>query len=196
MATKIFILSGPSGSGKTTILNTLFRRKSIRDNFTRGISFTTRTKRPKEKEGKDYFFVTKKKFLRLKKENFFLEWQKVLEHYYGTPKFFYAKAKKEKKDLILCIDVKGGMFLKRKNKGTRIITVFVRAPNHTELRRRLEKRVEKQDFIIQRVKLAKKELQFSKYYDYVIVNQDIQTSVKILQDIFSANSHKKGGIHE
>ncbi|MDP2923261.1 MAG: guanylate kinase [Candidatus Omnitrophota bacterium] len=186
---KIFILSGPSGAGKTTLLDKLFHNKSTKNSFLRGISFTTRAKRPQEANGKDYFFVNKEELLKLKKRNFFLEHQKVLENYYGTPKYFYVNAKKEKKDLILCIDVKGGMYLKKKHRAGRIITIFVRAPNKKELKRRLKQRVEQKDSIVKRVSLAKKELQFSKYYDYVMVNQDLQTSVKILEDIFLANEN-------
>jgi guanylate kinase len=83
----------------------------------------------------------------------------------------------------LCIDVKGGMYLKRKQKNIRIVMIFISAPNAGELNRRLKKRVEKIESITERLKLAKKELQFSKYYDYVIVNQSIPLSVNILKNI-------------
>jgi guanylate kinase len=112
-----------------------------------------------------------------------LESQKVLENYYGTPRYFYSQAKNKNKDLILCIDVKGGMYLKRKQKNIRIVMIFISAPNAGELNRRLKKRVEKIESITERLKLAKKELQFSKYYDYVIVNQSIPLSVNILKNI-------------
>lgn len=187
MAAKIFILSGPSGAGKTTLLNKIFRNKIIKNKFLRAISFTTRSKRPQETEGKDYFFGSKQEFLILKKKGFFLEYQKVLDNYYGTPKYFYNNAQEQKKDLILCIDVKGGMYLKKKHRAGKIITIFVRAPNRQELKKRLQHRVEHKESIAKRVNLAKKELQFSKYYDYIIVNQDLKNSVKSLQDIFLKN---------
>lgn len=183
-APTIFILSGPSGAGKTTLLTRLFREKNIREKFIKGISFTTRKIRPQEKDGKDYFFVSQKKFLKLKKEEFFLEEQKVLENYYGTPKYFYGRAVKENKDLILCIDVKGGMYLKKKHKVGTIVTIFVSAPTKKELFKRLKKRVEKKEFITRRLQLARKELEFRQHYDYVITNHDIKDSVRKLRGIF------------
>jgi guanylate kinase len=188
---RIFILSGPSGAGKTTLLNELFRKRFIKNNFVRGISFTTRKIRPKEKKGKDYFFVTKKKFLKLKKENFFLETQRVLDNHYGTPRYFYARALEEKKDLILCIDVKGGMYLKKNFKLGKIFTIFISAPTERDLHQRLHKRADEKEMIKKRTELAKKELQFSKYYDYLIINQDIKTSLKTLESILLAKGHHR-----
>jgi guanylate kinase len=183
---RVFILSGPSGAGKTTLLNKLFRKKFIQKYFVRGVSVTTRKKRPQEKDGKDYFFVTKKEFLQLKNKGFFLESQKVLDNYYGTPKYFYTKSLRGKKDLILCIDVKGGMYLKKHLKPAKIITLFISAPTEKDLYHRLGKRVERQETIDKRIKLAKKELRFSKYYDRLIINKDLKTSLKTLEEILLA----------
>ena len=182
-APTIFIISGPSGAGKTTLINRLLCQKEIRRKFIRAISFTTREQRPQEKNKKDYIFVSKNEFLRLKKNNFFLEWQKVLDNYYGTPKYFYAQATEEKKDLILCIDVNGGMYLKKKHKIGKIVAIFVSAPNKKELFKRLQKRVEKKESIFKRLSLAKRELKFAKHYDYAITNTNIRDSVKKLQHV-------------
>ncbi len=183
MGFKIFILSGPSGAGKTTLLYRLFRKKNIRQKFIRAISCTTRKKRQKERDGKDYYFLDKKTFLSLKKKGFFLETQRVLEDYYGTPRRYYLEAKKKKKDLILCIDVKGGMYLKDKLKDDKIITIFISTPKEKDLLERLKKRIEDEDFIHKRIKLAEKELHFSKHYDYVIINKDLKESLKKLEEI-------------
>jgi len=182
----IFILSGPSGAGKTTLVNELFSKTSIQNYFVRGISVTTRPKRPQERQGKDYFFVSKPVFLKLKSKNFFLEYQKVLDNYYGTPKYFYTDAVRDKKDLILCIDVKGGMYLKKQKNLGKILTLFISAPTQGDLYTRLEKRVEKKETIIERIALAKKELRFAKYYDALIVNKDIRASLKKLENILLA----------
>ncbi|UCG34598.1 MAG: guanylate kinase [Candidatus Omnitrophota bacterium] len=187
----IFIFSGPGGAGKTTLVDKLFRKKPIRRAFVKGISFTTRRIRPGERGGRDYFFVSKEEFLKLKKKNFFLENEKVLSDYYGTPKYFFAVAKREKKDLILCIDVKGGMYLKKNFKQARTITIFISAPTEKELQARLKKRIEAAEMIKKRIKLSKKELQSSRYYDYVIINQDLSTSLNVLEAILLAEKFRR-----
>lgn len=186
-ATKIFVISGPGGAGKTTLINKLFCEKDICDTCLKGITATTRPQRPDEREGKDYFFISEEEFGRLKKKKFFLESQQVLNYHYGTPKLFYALAKCKGKGLAIVIDVKGGMYLKRNFKSAKIITVFVAAPNEKELYARMKKRAESKGTIEERVKLAKKELQFSRYYDYVIINKNIRGTVKKLKEIILAS---------
>ncbi|MFH1768441.1 MAG: guanylate kinase [Candidatus Omnitrophota bacterium] len=183
---KIFVISGPSGAGKTTLLNTLFLKRKIKKNFILAVSYTTRKKRPREKEAVDYYFITKEEFLRLKRDNFFLESQKVLSDYYGTPKFFIDKAARQGKDPILCIDVAGGMYLKKKAGRGRIVTIFIEAPDSKEMMRRLQEREEAKESIEKRVRLAKKEMRFSQKYDYVIMNRDIEQAVKLLGAVLLA----------
>ena len=186
--TRIFIISGPGGAGKTTIVNKLLENEKMKAFFIKGITVTTRGQRPKEIEGKDYFFVEKEEFLRLKRKKFFLESQKILDNYYGTPKLFYSIAKAKKKGLVLVIDVKGGMYLKRSAKAGKIITIFLAAPNEKELYKRMEKRAESKKIMKQRIELAKKELQSSKCYDYVVINKTIDKTLKELRNILSNNN--------
>lgn len=181
--TKIFVFSGPGGGGKTTLVKRLFRKKWTKDNFIKGISATTRQKRPGEKDKRDYIFLSKSEFLKLKKQGFFLENEKVVDNYYGTPKQFYLKAKKQKKHLALCIDVKGGMHLKKTMKQCKIVTIFITAPSQKELQKRMKKREESKKVIKDRIKLAKKELQFSKYYDYLVINQKLDTALEEISSI-------------
>ena len=181
--TTIFVISGPGGAGKTTLLEELFKKKNIKNILLRGITVTTRKIRPREKDGRDYFFVSKKDFSQLKKEKFFLESQKILDNYYGTPKIFYALAKSLSKDLILCIDVKGGLYLKKNYKAGRIITIFIAAPTQKELYLRMKKRDESKKVMRQRVKLAKKELRYAKQYDYLVTNENIASALKQLEEI-------------
>lgn len=187
----IFVFSGPGGAGKTTLVNRLFRKKFVRDNFIRGISYTTRRRRPQEKGGHDYFFVSKSEFLRLKSKNFFLENEKVLENYYGTPKFFFTRAQKAKKDLILCIDVKGGMYLKKTLKQGKIVTIFISAPTRRDLLCRLGVRAEQKDIIQRRIRLAKEELCFAPRYDYLVINQDIKNTLTVLAAVLLAEKFRR-----
>ncbi len=180
---KIFILSGPGGAGKTTLISRLFRKKSVRDNFLRLISFTTRGMRAGEQEARDYFFVEEDEFLRLKEKGFFLETQKVLDDFYGTPRLFLKEAQRVGKDLILCIDVKGGEYLKKKCKKDKVVTVFITAQGEKELFLRLKKRKENKEHVMKRINLEKKELQYSKYYDYLVVNKKIEESLGRLEEI-------------
>lgn len=184
---KIFVISGPGGVGKTTLVKHLFKDKVVRNAFIRGISVTTRKKRLYEKEGVDYFFVTSEEFSRLKKQDFFLESQKVLSQEYGTPNLFYLLARKKNKGLILCIDVKGGMYLKKKVKAGRIVTVFVDAPTKEELYRRMKEREETKRTMKEKVKLAKEELKVSSSYDFLIINEDLKKTVKELRKIVLVN---------
>lgn len=181
--TKIFVISGPGGVGKTTLINKLFCDKDIKELCIRGITTTTRPRRPRERDAKDYFFVTKEEFMRLGTNNFFLEKQQIIDNFYGTPKLFYTLAQLKKKHLIVCIDVKGGMYLKRNLKSVKIITIFIAAPTEKELYQRMQMRAESKGLMQKRVELAKKELQFSKYYDYVITNKSIGATLKQLRDI-------------
>lgn len=188
---RLFIISGPSGAGKTTLISRLFKKPLIRKNFLCAVSFTTRRKRRGEKENEDYFFVNKREFQQLRRQGFFLETQRVLNDFYGTPKFYVDRAAKEGKDLILCIDVKGGKYLKNKFRQSKIIGIFVMTEDEEELYRRLKKRQELTRSIAQRVSLAKKELKYLKYYDYVITNQDLEESVKNLEAVLRAEQLKK-----
>ena len=185
---KVFVISGPGGAGKTTIVEQLFLREKIKKDFIKGVTITTRKRRPQEKDGKDYFFIEEEEFLRLKENKFFLETQKVLENYYGTPKILYALAKSGGKNLVLCIDVKGGMHLKENAKVKKVTTIFFVAPSEKELYRRMEKRSEEKGIIKKRVELAKKELQFSKYYDYLVTNRNIKDTLKELEEIVLSSS--------
>jgi guanylate kinase len=192
MTAKLFVISGPSGAGKTSILQKLFQRRFVRANFLRGISYTTRQKRTGEKGGRDYYFVSKPGFLKLKKEKFFLETQKVLENFYGTAYHTYQKALRQKKGLIICIDVKGGKYLKKSFKKDRMVSVFIGPPRAKELYRRLTKRGETKETIGKRVRLAEKEMKYIQFYDYVVINDKIKESVDNLEAILRAEQLRRG----
>ncbi|MFH1504596.1 MAG: guanylate kinase [Candidatus Omnitrophota bacterium] len=185
--TKIFIISGPGGVGKTTLVQQLFQIKGVQDSAIKAVTITTRQKRSEEEEGKDYFFVDKEEFLRLENNSFFLESQKFLNDYYGTPKILRGLAKKKEKNLVLCIDVQGGMCLKKKYKDDTIVTIFITASSEKELTRRMKKRDESGEMIEKRIELAKKELQLSKKYDFLVVNKNIKNTLEELKAILLEN---------
>jgi guanylate kinase len=187
----LIVISGPSGAGKTTLLKKLFKKQFVRNNFLRAISVTTRDKRPKEMSNRDYFYLTNERFESLRRKGYFLETQEVLDHYYGTPRFFYDKASRAKKNLILCIDVKGGMYLKRHFKLGKIVSIFIKAPTEADLLRRLKGRADHSASIEKKITLAKKELPYARFYDYVVVNKDVNVSTKILESILLAEKYRR-----
>ena len=189
--TTVFVFSGPGGVGKTTLVERLFKRKWAKEKLVRAISATTRNRRPGEKDGKDYLFISREEFLRRKKEGYFLESEQVLENFYGTPRFFYDEAEKTKKSLVLCIDVKGGMYLKKHLEGSKIITIFISAPGKEELLARLKNRKEEKTVIKKRIALAEQELEFAKAYDYLVINHKLDTALEEIDTIIRKETIKK-----
>jgi guanylate kinase len=127
--------------------------------------------------------------LELKRKGFFLESQRVLDNYYGTAKYFHDMAARENKNLILCIDVKGGLYLKKKIKQGKIVTLFIAAPSELDLFKRLKKRTEAAQTIQKRITLAKKEMKVSRLYDSIIINKDLSKSLKELKKTLLENKN-------
>ncbi len=182
---KIFIICGPSGSGKTTLLTSLIKDKKIAKLLAKSCSITTRPKRSKEEEGKDYFFVTGAQFQRLLKAKKILEWTRYLGYYYGTPKGSLESRLKTGGHLGLCLDLKGARILKKlypKN----TVTVFVLPPSLDVLKARIQNRCSKTNKkeIAQRIRLARRELLAASRFDYCILNQNLQIALGELKDIF------------
>lgn len=176
---KIIVISAPSGTGKTTIVKMILKKFK---NLKYSVSTTTRPKRENEIEGKDYFFVTEDEFKKLIKENYFIEWQKVHNYYYGTSREFVEKILNSGYNCILDIDVKGGVSLKKIYPDG--IYIFLLPPSMEELKKRLITRgTESPEELKLRLKNAKKEIKFKKYYDYVIVNDDLKETVKKIVEI-------------
>jgi len=189
----IFILSGPSGSGKTTLRDLLFKDKTLKKKgFVKAVSLTTRPKRDNEKEGRDYFFVSKKKFFSLRKEGKILEWTRYLGYYYATKKEVVEEAIRKKKNVLLCLDFKGAMYLKKRYP-KEVVTIFVGAPSLEELKRRISGRCKytTHQEIGARIKLAQEELKNKSYYDYCLDNRDLTEAVKRLKRIMLKQLIKK-----
>ena len=171
----MYILSSPSGAGKTTLVKKISKNK----NFSISISHTTRLPRPNEKDGKDYYFVSKNHFKKLIKKGEFLEHAKVFDNYYGSSKKLVIQKLKRGKNIIFDIDWQGTRQIRNKKLKYKLLTIFVLPPSKKELLKRLLKR-EKKNFktVKKRMKGFKKDLSKWKEYDYVVVNDNLNDCYK------------------
>src|SRR5258708_3761813 len=128
----LIVLSSPSGGGKTTVAQKLLR---LDKNLVRSVSCTTRKRRLGEKDGRDYFFVTPAQFKRMVSQRAFLEWAKVHDQYYGTPRFWVERQLKKGKDVLFVIDVQGGNAIRRRFENA--VLIFLKTPNFSVLKQRL-----------------------------------------------------------
>lgn len=180
----IFVISGPSGSGKTTLLENLLKIPALKDRLVKSISFTTRPKRSGEKKRKDYSFINEEEFQQKLKAKKILEWTKYLGYYYGTPRDFIERQLAKNKHVVLCLDLKGALKIKRLYPENTVM-VFVMPPSLGAIRDRIKKRCHKTktEEIQQRIKLAREELLASRLYDYCLVNEDLSQATRALKDI-------------
>ncbi|NQU18804.1 guanylate kinase [bacterium] len=177
----IWVVSGPSGSGKTTLCRKLLSKKRL--NIGRSISFTTRPIKKGERNHRDYIFISKEEFLRKIRRAEFIEWKEVFGNLYGTPKKLAYDLFRKNKDVLLCIDVKGALEIKKKF-AKRAVFIFVVPPNERELIRRTKIRArEDRGEMQRRLACVKTELSFVREYDYIIVNDHLSKSVKELESI-------------
>ena len=182
------ILSSPSGAGKTTIAKKLVEKDK---NLKLSISYTTRTKRSNEKDKKDYFFITKKEFSNLKKKNFFIEWAKVFNNYYGTSLSKTKKILNSGNDILFDIDWQGSRKIKKKI-GRNVINIFILPPSKKELIKRLNKRAQdSKDVVKQRLSFFKTELSHWKEYQYVLINDDLQKTTNNILSIINSEKIKR-----
>lgn len=180
----LLVISGPSGSGKGTVLGELLK---ISNNFKLSISATTREPRVGEIEGENYFFKSIDEFQNMIKKNRLIEWVEYCKNYYGTPKEYIENCINDGFDVILEIEVEGA--LKVKEQYPDCVLIFLIPPSFTELRRRLEKRAtEKSEVINNRLNIAIEEMKSSKYYDYIIINNNIS---KAANDILNLVKSEK-----
>ena len=178
----LFVVSGPSGVGKGTLREKLF--KSCQD-LVYSISMTTRTPRKNEKNGVDYFFVSKDLFKQMIKEDRFVEWAIVHGDYKGTPRQFLIENLKKGIDTLLEIDVQGAVQVK--SKMPEGIFIFIAPPSWKALEYRLRNRqTENKEALKRRLTDAKTEVKQIDFYDYIIINDNIETAQKQLESIIVA----------
>jgi len=173
----ILLLSGPSGCGKSSLLKEVYK---VIDNYHFSISTTTREPRIGEKDGIDYYFVSKEEFKKDIEDGNFLEWAEVHGNYYGTSLKPINKALDESKLVIFDIDVQGFEQVIKKLKSI-TTTVFITTPTIEELEKRLYTRdTDSKEVIEKRIKNAKVEIEYIDQYDYFIVNDDLEIASKQL----------------
>lgn len=186
---KIIIVSAPSGCGKSTIINELLRRGEIDMQFS--VSATSRPPREGEVHGEHYYFMTEQEFRDAIAADAFVEYEEVYPgRFYGTLRSEVERRCSEGHNVILDIDVKGGVRVKHMF-GDRALSLFIMPPSVDELRRRLESRAtDSAEAIAQRVGKAEYELGFAKDYDKCVVNDDLATAIaetdSIIKEFISA----------
>ena len=170
----LIVISGPSGVGKGTVVDMLLKRLP---GAVLSVSCTTRAPREGEKNGKSYFFISKETFLKMIDEGGFLEHSNHFENYYGTPRFFVEQKLAEGCDVILEIDVDGAKHIRDEFPGA--LLLMITPPSREELVRRLRLRGTEDEVLIEkRLQRADYEMSRSQFYDYTVINDDLEQTVE------------------
>ncbi len=178
----LIVVSGFSGAGKGTLVKKLVERY---DNYALSISATTRQPRPGEEDGREYFFLKKEQFEQKIAENGLIEYACYCDNYYGTPREYVEQQLSEGRDVILEIEIQGALRIKEQYDDA--LLLFVMPPSAAELRRRLVGRgTEPEEVIEKRMRRAAEEAQGIGAYEYIVVNDDLETCVGQLHEIILA----------
>lgn len=180
-----FIVSAPAGTGKTTLIDML---ENEFDCVVQSVSFTTREPRENEVNGVHYNFIDESDFKKRIDAGEFLEYVRLYNNYYGTSKVWLEEQLSVGKYVVLVIDTQGAQAIKKKIPHT---SIFIMPPSLVELRRRItDRNTESQQSIEQRLDWAQSEIEMSTSYDYIIVNDDLDTAYQVLRSVFIAEEHK------
>lgn len=179
----LVVISGFSGAGKGTIMNELIRQYP----YFLSVSATTRKPREGEIDGREYFFHTEEEFEHMIEKGELIEWAKYVGNYYGTPKKAVEQQLEEGKDVVLEIEMQGGMLVKEQF--PHAVLVFITPPSYEELEFRLQKRgTESAEEIQRRLARARQEAAYMDSYDYIIVNAELSEAVNRVHEIIT-NEH-------
>jgi guanylate kinase len=188
----MLVISSPSGAGKSTIARTLLAQDS---QIGLSVSVTTRQRRPSEVEGIHYHFKSIREFERLRDSDALLEWAEVHGNFYGTPREPVEAAMGEGRDMLFDIDWQGAQQLQEKMSAD-VVSIFVLPPTMTELQSRLHRRAEdSEEVIAQRLANSRAEIAHWREYDYVIVNDDLDTAFDAVQSIVKAERLRRDRRH-
>lgn len=178
----LIILSGPSGVGKGTIRKRIMQDSSL--NLVYSVSMTTRSIRPGEVDGKDYFFVNQETFQQAIVKNQLLEWAEFVGNRYGTPKAEIQKLRQAGKNVLLEIEINGAKQVMAKTTGPGLVTIFLMPPSFEALEARIRKRKTESEIIIQeRLAKARREMNLHHDYQYLVVNDDVEKTSQQIIDI-------------
>ena len=179
MNKKLFVISGSSGVGKGTVLKEFMGKNP---EFMLSVSCTTRSPRKGETDGINYFFITKEEFQKCIDEDKFLEWAEFAGNFYGTKKKYINECLANGKNVILEIDTKGAMQVKRQMPDA--VLIFISPPSYETLEKRLRGRHTEDETAVQkRLEQVKLEIDTAKYFDYEIVNDNLNTAVGAFEEI-------------
>ena len=179
---QLIIITAPSGAGKTTLIKKLLKN----DDFVLSVSYTTRSPRVGEVDGRDYHFISDEEFLDKKDNDFFAEWALVHNHYYGTSKEDSYNLIKTGKNVIFDVDYQGALNLQKTMPDA--LSIFILPPSLEILKERLvNRKTDSEEVINLRIKNAQKEIYYAKHFDYLLINDEIDRAFADLRDIIRVN---------
>jgi guanylate kinase len=189
----LFIISAPSGSGKSTLVNEL---RTLVPHLDFSVSYTTRTPRGSEQEGREYHYITRQEFERMAAAGDFLEYADVFGNYYGTPSSYLDEAQRKGNDLLLDIDVQGARQVRLRV--PEAVSIFVLPPDRQTLERRLRSRsraenVVSEEIILRRLTTAGNEIVHYSEYEYILVNDRLEQAIEELKAIVLSERWKASG---
>ena len=186
----LIILSGPSGVGKNCVRQEIMKSNKL--DLTYSISMTTREKREREEDGKDYYFVSEEEFQRNIDAGNFLEWASFVGHRYGTPKDKVEELRKQGKNVFLEIEINGATQVLSKVQDDRVISIFLMPPSFAALEKRIRKRkTESEEIIQERLQKGMKEMTMTENYDHIVVNDRIERAAQEIIDLIKAKLKKR-----
>lgn len=184
----LLVISSPSGAGKSTLCRMLLENDPL---IKMSISITTRPKRPSEQDGVDYYFVDKNQFENMVDNSELMEYARVFDFSYGTPKITVEKYLQSGFDVLFDVDWQGAAQLRgyaREN----LVSIFIIPPSMEELENRLRKRgQDTEEVIMKRMKKAKSEISHFNEYDYVVINDDVEKTLKVIKDIINVERMRR-----
>ena len=183
---RLFVISGPSGAGKSTLIERFLKEDR---NSAFSVSYTTRKKRKDEIDGRDYYFIDENRFADMVEKGSFLEWENVHGHSYGTPRKEVMEILQTGKDILLDIDVKGALNVKREYPDA--LLIFIEPPSKEALLKRLSLRRETE--IDLRMKRVEEEFEKKQFFEYTVVNDDLEKAYKSFKKIIEIAREKAYG---